>query len=511
MAIIDNTQAIARRAGAFFSGTMLSRISGMIRDILMAWAFGASAAVAAFMVAFRFSNLLRRILAEGAMQTAFIPQFVAAKRSSEEKAFDFFHSLTHYLTWLLVAIIGIAEIGLAFFVLLTSPTPETRFICLLTMIMLPGLLFICLAGINSAFLQCEGRYFIPGIAPVAFNLVWIVAVLLLAGWVDSDAMPWLAAAVTGACFAQWMMTVPSVSMLLPKQEKRANWSDLSGLMAALSLGILGVSSTQINSAVDAIFAAFATAEGPAYLWYAIRLQQVPLSLFGVALSGALLPSLSRAIKAGDLLNSRHYLDFAIRKSSLLILPAAFGLYALGLPAINLLFGHGDFSSEASYHTALCLWGYAFGLPAAVLVLLYGPGFYSSGDYATPTRGVIYAVLLSAGLNYLAVCHLNMGPHAVAITTSLAAWLNACYLHGKLVRRWGVFLTKETWWNIAHHFVASAMACLVTLSVSSDSLSRNILEQLVECGRLAAIFGVVFFLTRQLLVTSVHKLQWTSTK
>lgn len=468
----------------------------MLRDILMAWAFGATGAVAAFMVAFRFSHLLRRTLGEGAMQTAFIPQFVAAKHASETRAIGFFRNLTAVISILLVLIIILTEGVLAAAIMQWDLADETTQICKLTMLMLPGLLFICLAGINTALLQCEGRYFLASVAPIAFNVVWITGVLLLSGWTAPAAMPWLAGAVSLACFAQWLATVPAVA----KITSGAPWTldvksqDMKNLFKALSLGIIGVSSTQINSAIDAIFATMASVEGPAYLWYAIRIQQLPLGVFGIALSGALLPALSRAIKAGDIARSSHYMNFAVRQACLVILPATFGLFAAGGAIVNLLFGHGDFTEFATIQTTYCLWGYAIGLPAAVLILLYGPGFYANNDYATPARGVVYTVLLGVGLNYLAVCQWSMGPVAVAVTTSIAAWANAAYLHFKLRQRIGTIVTSETFVDIAKILSACSVALATAVFWNSPAISRDVLTQMIECTKACSIFTVVFAVT-----------------
>lgn len=266
----------------------------MFRDMSMAYAFGTQPSIAAFMVAFRFAHLLRRLFGEGALQTAFIPEFEALRHQNQERAFAFFRSLTHVLTLFLVVVITIGCLVLACFVWSGHLHPGSQEIVFLTLIMLPSLLFICLFGLNASLLQCEKSYFIPSVAPVTFNAIWVVTVLLLKEMPPEKAMPWLSFGVVIACLFQWLITLPRTRKSLKEmaripQSLRAGLPDLIRLGKPLTLGILGVAASQINSALDSLFARFAESEGPAWLWYAIRIQQLPLALFGIAIAGAILP------------------------------------------------------------------------------------------------------------------------------------------------------------------------------------------------------------------------------
>ncbi|MCB1119817.1 MAG: murein biosynthesis integral membrane protein MurJ, partial [Chlamydiia bacterium] len=237
-----------RSARHFFSGTMLSRISGMLRDMSMAYAFGTKPSIAAFMVAFRFAHLLRRLFGEGALQSAFIPQFEAIRHQSEERALSFFRSLTWTLTLCLVSIIAMGSGAIACFLGFCHLSSEYEEIFKLTLIMLPSLLFICLYGINSSFLQCEKVYFTPSIAPVAFNTIWICFVLYLKGMSEIEAMPWLSFGVVIACFTQWMMTVPQTrrccfKLSSTKASLSSSFGDLRKLTKPLFFFIIGVASS----------------------------------------------------------------------------------------------------------------------------------------------------------------------------------------------------------------------------------------------------------------------------
>ncbi len=227
--------------------------------------------------------------------------------------------------------------------------PDNAQILYLTMLMLPGVLFICLFGLSSGLLQCERRFFLTGFAPAAFNGVWIAATLMLRGTDLSWAVCALSIAIIVAFFMQWAMLVPQTFALL---KRTLSWkeclapqlfsSQLRPILKPFLLGIIGVGAVQINSALDGIFARCASLEGPAYLWYAIRIQQLPLALFGIALSAALLPPFARALREGVYERYLQLLRFAFRRCFSLIFPCTLGIFVLGLAGINLLYGHGRF-------------------------------------------------------------------------------------------------------------------------------------------------------------------------
>ena len=321
----DSTSSIIQSAKRFFSGTMLSRVAGMLRDMAMAFAFGTQESVAAFLVAFRFSHLLRRLLGEGALQSALIPQFEKLRQQDPQRAAAFFRDLTICLSALLSVIVVVTMAVLWGVLLWANLRPGNAEIVQLTLLMMPSLIFICLFGINASLLQCEKSFFTPSVAPVAFNLLWIVGTFCLWNLASESAMRWLTLFVNLACMAQWALTLPQISKSLKQfsgtsiMPLKMFSKDVLALLGPLSLGVIGVGSSQINNALDAVFARYADSEGPAYLWYAIRIQQLPLALFGIAISGAMLPPLSRAIKRGNLFQFQEFMDFALRRSIALML------------------------------------------------------------------------------------------------------------------------------------------------------------------------------------------------
>ncbi|MBS0622477.1 MAG: murein biosynthesis integral membrane protein MurJ [Verrucomicrobia bacterium] len=391
---------------------MLSRISGMVRDMAMAASFGAHPAVAAFFLAFRFANLPRRLLGEGAMHSALVPYFERLRAQNPLRAAHFFRSVALSLTVLLVFLVLASEGVLYFF--------EGEAIKL-TMVMLPALLFICLYGINSSILNCEGSYFVPSVAPVAFNGVWIVAVICLNGLPAAEAMPKLAGAVVGACALQWLVTLPGVWKFFVAEGWHLQGGDLKALLRPLGLGMLGIGASQLNSALDPTFARFADPSGPAYLWFAIRIQQLPLALFGISLSGALLPPLSRAVASGNWEEYGELLRYCRLKSLKFLVPCTLGIFLFGRWGVDFLFEHGKFSVADAVTTTHCLWAYGLGLIPMGLVLIEANTFFAKNDTRTPAIVSSAAVGLNLALNALFVFGFGWGTVSVAIATSIASW------------------------------------------------------------------------------------------
>lgn len=429
---MDSRNSIIRSIKHFFSATVLSRISGLVRDMSMAWAFGSDPSVAALMVSFRFTNLLRRILGEGALQNAFVPHFeyLRAKSSSEAKLF--FKDLSMSLAFSLLLITLFVETCLYASMSFLRVSQETYDILYLTALMFPAVVFICHFGLNASLLQCERKYFTVGIAPFAFNITWIVAVIFLKDFSVTEAVPFLAYCVVLACFFQYLLTVPytmSVLRPIPWRKGRLFSQEVRVLFKPLSLGLIGVGASQLNSALDALFARYADLSGPAYLWYSIRLQQLPLALFGLALTQALLPPLSRAIQSKDEESYVKFLAAAIRTSVTFMLPVTWATILLGDSSVVLLYGRGGFSEVAAEQTTYCLWAYIVALLPTVLVSLFASASYARGDYHKPTQAAVSAVILNIALNAWMVFGLGLGAVSVALATSLSAFLN-CWLLGR---------------------------------------------------------------------------------
>ncbi len=446
----DSTHSIMRSAMRFLSGTALSRVSGMIRDVILAFSFGTHEALAALFVAFRLSHVCRRLFGEGALQSAFIPLFEEVRKESNEKAFVFFRDMTALWTTFLTlfTLLSMASLAIArAYIPFSEGTDE---IISLMIILMPSLLPICLFGLNSSLLQCEKRYFTVGIAPTFFNLVIAFVALALHSFDPREAMPYVAVSIVVGCLFQWLATfIPalrSTENVLGKVRLFKNVSffspDIKRLWGPLTLGLIGVGASQINNAVDALFARAADPEGPAQLWFGLRLQQLPLALFGIALSGALLPPLSRAIQSENKSRYVHFLEFAIRRVIALLLPCTAFLLIVGMSAINAIYGRGDFQAHSVMTTTGCLHGYALALIPMGLIIVLAPAFYAKRNYSVPTKGACISLITNALFNAFFVFVLGWKAVSVAVATSLSSWINALYLYKKLTQDFGPVLSAS---------------------------------------------------------------------
>lgn len=468
---MDTTNSVVRSAKSFFAGTLLSRFSGLFRDIAMAMSFGSSPEIASFFVAYRLANLFRRLLGEGNLNAAFVPHY----SEMQERAPYFYRDVLFSMAvLLLVGVLMIEGLLFALAPFVSSDWVETLH---LVMWMVPGLFFICLFGLNSALLQCHKKFFLPAVAPVAFNLIWIGSAL----WATDVRV--LAITITLAFFGQWFVTSFEGFGLLPIKEwlsPRLFSADFKRIIKPMVLGILGIGAVQFNSALDPIFARLADLKGPAYLWYAIRVQQLPVALLGIALTGALLPPLSRT---KDPEKRREFLNHALGVAMRLMLICTFGIFALSEVGINLLFGHGDFSGADVLETSKCLWGYAAGLVPSVFVLILAANCYAAKNYRLPTIASFVSVGVNLFCNALFVFGFGWGAVSVAIATSLSSLVN-CVLLSK-----GAFDTGHLYQFLKLGFCCLS-ACLVTMSAQEfwmGPLSHNLLLQVVQFSFLALVF------------------------
>lgn len=421
----------------FFSGMALSRVSGLGRDLMMAYAFGDHPAVAAFIVAFRFANVLRRFFGEGPLQAAFIPQFEGLRGENQESAYLFFRKLTVVIGGIVLLLVGVGQGLLTFW--------KGSEIGHLTSWMLPSLFFISLYGLNVSFLQCHNRFFVSSMAPFLCNMMWICGAFFLRDREATVAMVGLAKWVFAGFVLQWGIT----AWQMRKELGRGKWlssplfhGEVKRLAGAFSLGALGVGATQINAFFDALFARAAHLSGPVYLWYANRFYQLALAIFGIAAVNTLVPVLSRAIKKGDHSRAQGIFAFGCQKMSAIMVPMTCAILCLGFGAIHLVFGRGHFSLYAVDQTAQCLSAYGLGLLPATLVMFYAAVLYAEGNFRTSTWISISAVGLNLGLNSLFIFGMGWGPVATAFATSIGAWCN--FLALMLIVRKKGFTIGHSW-------------------------------------------------------------------
>lgn len=423
-------QFLIQAAKKGFYGTLLSRISGMFRDITLAFFFGGSPHLAAFFVAYRFANLFRRLLGEGFIQAGFIPYFEKVRAQGKKEEILFFRDLFFSLMVVLGGGIGLVEL-----VGLWGASSE---IGNLSKVMLPGLFFLSMHALNTCLLNVQGYFFSPSVSTVFFNSMWILFAALSYYWFQSSVFV-LAVGVVVGFFLQWLFSQLATIKLISLDRKTFFQPQLfspqvKALFPPLSMGLLSMSASQVNSALDGIFARLIESRAPLYLWYAIRLQQLPLALFTLVITSVLLPQLSKALVQKKEELFLELLTFAGKITTLFAVFCSFFLWSCGGEVVNFLFGKGAFLSSDVYQTVLCLWGYIAGLLSMTLILVLNTVYYAQKEYKIPYWISILSVGVNIGLN---VGCMGLGTKAaslIAWTTSFAALLQSSLLWLKLPRK-----------------------------------------------------------------------------
>ena len=459
-------------------------MSGMGRDLVMAFAFGDHASVAAFMVAFRLSNLLRRLLGEGPFQSAFIPHFMEIHVQDKTKAHVFFCKLSLLISVLLIGFVLLAEGSIAAFLHLQI-SDSNREILELTAWLLPAILFICLYGLNISVLNCYECFFTPSFAPFICNVTWMAAAFLLRHQSPKLAMPHLAKWVVIGFFGQWLLTLPPTLRYV-----RGGWkqwfqlqipNEVKTLAKTLSLSIIGVGAMQINAFVDPLFARYIDDKAPTYLWYSIRMEQLALAIFGIACVSTLIPRLARCIKSGQIEEAKTLFGFGFVRVMTVMIPCTFAILVLGVSSVNLLYGRGNFSEVAVLKTTFCLWAYSLGLVPSSLVILFSAIFYAQNNFRTPMFISVATVIANISLNTLFVFSLHLGIISTALATSISAYIN--YLILSRYNRKSGWETPSFVSSIGKITLASIFAALCALSVDLIApllvLTRHMSSQLLH--------------------------------
>ncbi|MDT7042655.1 murein biosynthesis integral membrane protein MurJ [Candidatus Nitronereus thalassa] len=466
----DAHRSIAGAAGLIGLATFSSRILGFIRDMLLARLLGASASADAFFVAYRVPNLLRELLAEGSMSSAFIPVFteyhtLRSKKETWELASAAFTTLLSIVT--LITLIGVVVAPTIVWLLAPGfhddPT-QLEITTVLTQVMFPYLIFISVAALTMGILNSLRAFAAPALAPVFFNICVIMAALFLAPLLEEPVIGVAIGVVIGG-LAQLVIQLPGVH----KRGLLFQWRFEPGHPGVRRMGrliipsLLGMSVTQINITVNTILASYFDG-GPTYLFYGMRLIQFPLGIFGVALATAILPTLSAQAAKGAMDELRETVDFGLRMIGFIILPAMAGLILLRIPLVHLFFEHGAFSSADTEGTATALLGYAVGLWAFAGIRIIVAAFYSMQDTKTPAIAAVAAMFM----NILLALNL-MGPlqHAgLALATALSAMLNITILIAVLTHR----LHGIDWWHVGKSLgrvlIATIPVALVCMWISS---------------------------------------------
>ena len=421
--------------------TIISRVLGFVRDILIALLLGTGPVADAFVVAFRFPNLFRRIFAEGAFNSAFVPLF--AKRLEEgglSKARVFAEEAMAMLVMALMVLLVIAELSMPWLMYIIAPgfsdTPEKfNLSILLTRITFPYLLFVSVVALFSGILNALGRFAAAAFAPVLLNVV-LIAVMSVALLFTAEDQQLAGIYLCWGVFWAGVIQLLMLLFFLRKEGVEIQFRvprftpQMSELVKLGIPGILAGGVTQINILVGTIIAS--QQDGAvSYLYYADRIYQLPLGIVGIAIGVVLLPDLSRRLRAGDHAAVQESQNRSLEFSLFLTLPASIALFIASEPIIRVLFERGAFTAEDTRAAAVALSAFAWGLPSFVLIKVFSPVFFAREDTKTP---MIYAsVGMLANMLISLVLFWFIGHVGIAIATTISGWITAGLLWRKLVK------------------------------------------------------------------------------
>ena len=495
------------RAIATVSGiTMISRFFGFIRDIMVAAVLGAGPLADVFFVAFKLPNLFRRLFAEGAFNAAFVPQFsgILTERG-RHRAHEFAEQALAVLLWSLLIFVILIEITMPWIMFIFAPgfatNPEKFDLAvLLSRITFPYLLFISLVSLMSGLLNSLGKFAAAAATPILLNICLIGAILWLINFTSTPAHALaFGVVIAGAVQLFWLLfhvgkAGIKLRLLIPRLTPPVRTMLRRIVPAAVGAGVY-----QISLLVDTVVASLLPTGSISYLFFADRVNQLPMGMIGVAVGTALLPLLSRQLSAGDSAAAIHTQNRAIDITLFLSLPAAAALIVIALPTISVLFERGAFGPTETMATASALAVYATGLPAYIMVKALTPAYFAREDTSTPVKIGLLAVLVNLVLNLVL-----MGPFqhlGIAAATSASAWLNTILLAFVLFRRGHFSIDTRLKSRLPRMVFATViMALFLYLGMNglNEMLAGGQLEKcmalfLLVSGGLIVYFAISFFI------------------
>ncbi len=500
------------RATASIGGlTLVSRILGMVRDMLMARYVGAGFASDAFLIAWRLPNLFRALFAEGAFAAVFVPMFNRRMTEAErDRAASGMAAATAFAGQVLSVLFPFLILFTIAFMLaagwivwaMTGGFPEggpekfalaTR----LTLITFPYLALISMVSLLGGILNSLGRFWVNAAAPILLNIAMIVAIVTFRGYTPTQTATTQAIAVTvaGALQLAWLIVACRRAGIVLKLSRPRLTPDVKRLLALIGPAAIGQGAIQFNLFVSTSLAARYLPQGAvSYLYYADRLNQLPLGLIGIGIGTAILPMLSRQISSGEAKVAAHTQNRALELALLLALPAAVALVVAATPIVRGVFQHGAFTAADTAGAAGALAAFSLGVPAYVLIKVLTPGFYARQDTRTPVRIALIAMVLNLIGNLVLIWPL--GHVGVALATALSAWVNVALLYGYLHRRDHLrvdarFKAKAVRIVGASIILGAALWLLDHLLdpyAASDFVSR-IVALVALCGGGALVYGI----------------------
>lgn len=495
--------------------TLVSRILGFIRDMLIARMFGADSGTDAFFIVFKIPNFFRRLFAEGAFAQAFVPALVDYERQACKPALqDFINRAggTLALLVMLASVIGmvVAPILIIVFAPGFLRAGESFDLSVqMLRITMPYLFFITSVAFAGSILNAHGRFAVPAVTPVLLNICMIIAAVWVSPLLAEPVMA-LAWGVLAAGVAQLSLQFPALMRLglLPRLQPGFNDPNVIRTLKMMGPAVFAVSVTQVNLLLDAFMASFLETGSISWLYYSDRLVEFPLGILGVALATVILPRLSRDHAAEDATAFSGVLDWSLRWALLLGVPATAGLVALAKPVLFTLFQYDEFTSVDVDQASRSVMAYALGLMGYMLIKVLATGFSARRDLATPVRFGVYALFANMTLNMLLIFPLA---HAgLALATSLAAFVNAGLLLTALIKD-RLYRPNKGWlWFVLRVALASAVMVLVLDVFATPAaptwIAWDFSDRALNLGAAIALGCFVYAVV--LLLTGFKLRQWS---
>jgi putative peptidoglycan lipid II flippase len=473
---------LLRSSGVVSSMTMLSRVLGLLRDIVFARVIGADAMADAFFVAFKIPNFFRRLFAEGAFSQAFVPVLAEYRETGSQAAVKVLvDKVAGALGSILIAVTVLVVIAsplmtgiFAFGFWLDYPNKFAAASGMLR-ITFPYLMLISLTGLAGAILNSYDRFAVPAVTPVFLNISLIVAAIFVSPWFEMPVYA-LAWGVLVAGIVQLLFQLPFLAKIHMMPSPTLDWRDegVTRILRLMAPAIFGVSVSQINLLLDTMIASFLPTGSISWLYYSDRLSELPLGVFGVAIATVVLPSLSRQHAADTPEKFSATMDWALRMILLIAVPAALALILLAKPILLTLFYYGDAMTIRDMAMAtLSLRAYAVGLIAFMLIKVLAPGYFARQDMRSPVRIGVIALVTNMALNIILAVPLHfywgVGHVGLALATSLSAILNATLLFLGL-KKGHIYKPESGWGKFALMLIMANVVMCAVLYVLTQNLN-----------------------------------------
>jgi putative peptidoglycan lipid II flippase len=487
--------------------TLLSRVLGFLRDVTIASSLGASFLSDAFFVAFKLPNFLRRLFAEGAFNAAFVPLYAGSVASDgQEKATRFASEAMSLLLVILFVVTGIFILFMPWLMFILAPgfaDDPTKFSLTvdLTRITMPYIIFISLVSLLGGILNSSSKFAAVAATPILMNLCLIIVPSLVDRWTPTGAHA-LAIAVFVAGVVQWIWLVYFCTKqgLLPRLVRPKMTPEVKKLLLLIGPAALGAGVAQINLFIDLIIASQFDS-GVSYLYYADRINELPLAVIGIAVGTALLPLLSKQIRVGDMEAAFRTQNKAIGFTLFMSLPSAVAIMLIAEPIIRVMFERGAFGPQDTLLTAPALMAFAAGLPAFILIKILAPCFYANQDTKTPFKIASFCIMVNLLCNLALMWefkHVGM-----AMATSISGWVNVALMLIALKRRGWIRLELVLRRNIIKTLIACvAMAFVLVLGETqlSSWLTGLQWQRFISLIGLSLIGALAYFSVSYILDT-----------